>query len=164
MDWQIPLLISALAFFAFLVFRVMPWGGEGKHGAPKEARAALARAEQAKTDAERALALADAASASAKVLGRGGSAAALFLRAMKADPCSVAIVERAASDLSRKRRSLEHLLWRRLAQEPFRRESRDANMAALTALSKLYANSPPKLRLRGAAIDHMLSALRNSAE
>jgi hypothetical protein len=37
-------------------------------------------------------------------------------------------------------------------------------MAALSALAKLYENSPPKLRLRGAAIEHMLSALRNTAE
>jgi hypothetical protein len=164
MDFQIPLLVSALAFFAFLVFRVVPWGGQGERGAPKEARAALARAEEAKSDADRALALADAGEASAKVLGRGGSSAALFLRAMKSDPCSVEIVNRAATALGRKRRSLEHLLWRRLAQEPFRRETRDANMAALSALAKLYENSPPKLRLRGAAIEHMLSALRNTAE
>jgi hypothetical protein len=102
-------------------------------GATAEAvREAHARIEAAKSEQDRAVALCEAAA----LVGPRG-ARGLFLRAMRADPASVAVIEQAAAGLSRRPRALEALLWRRLASTPWN-EAPAASRAALDALHALY--------------------------
>src|SRR5262245_55028797 len=104
MDWQVPLIVSALVFGAFLVWRLRPSFGEGKN-AIERARAlkeAKQRIDTAKDDVARAKALCDAGEACATMVGRAGSAAQYFLRAMRAAPESVDVVQRASKSLAGK--------------------------------------------------------------
>jgi hypothetical protein len=133
-DWSIPLVVAVAAFLAVLVWRVRPliaWG-RGGPGGRAALREAQARIEAAASEPERALALCDAAG----LVGAAG-ARGLYLRAMRADPTSVNVVERAVAGLSRRPRSLESLLWRRLGACAWA-DSKDASRAALDALRALY--------------------------
>jgi hypothetical protein len=148
-DSFVPLVASAGAFLAVLVWRVRPlvaW--RTKKRASREAfLTAQSRVEGARDDRERAAALCDAgdilvsaASPGAPLRGQlhsVGSATALYLRAMRADPSSVAIVDRAVAGLSRRPRALESLLWRRLAIAPWK-NTPEASRTALDALRVLY--------------------------
>ncbi|HEX3344549.1 MAG TPA: hypothetical protein VHS09_08235 [Polyangiaceae bacterium] len=132
-DWSTPLVIATAVFLAFLLWRIRPTFGARGGGAGREAlRQAQARVEAAKTEPERALALCDAAE-----LMRAGEARGMYLRAMRADPASAPIVERAVAGLARRPRALESLLWRYLASRPWT-ESKEATRAALDALRALY--------------------------
>jgi hypothetical protein len=157
-DWSIPLGVATAAFLAALVWRVRPLvGGAARGRAGREAvKAAHARVDAAKTAAERADALCDAAG----LVGTGG-ARGLYLRAMREAPASVAIVERAAASLARRPRALEALLWRRLGATPWA-DSRDATAAALDALVRLY-EGPLRNTVRAKAIANARQALAPDA-
>jgi hypothetical protein len=160
MDWHVPLIVSALVFGAFLVWRLRPSFDEGSN-AIERARAlkeAKLRIDAAKDDAARAKALCDAGEACAVMVGRAGSAATYFLRAMRAAPESVEVVERAAKSLATKPLRLEALLWRRLGTEPWDGPARDAAIAALRELAFVYRRSL-RYKVRGRALAQALAAL-----
>lgn len=156
---QWPLVVSALLFGAMLLWRVRPRFGGPRAGraGESEVREAEARVAAAKTDAERALALAALGELHARQFGRSGQARTTFLQAMKLDPASVDIVERASLALLHRPRTLEHLLWRRLASTPAR-DARAATALALQKLAALYAG-PLRNRMRARALEQMASAM-----
>ena len=132
-DWSVPLVIATAAFLALILWRVRPFLGGRSRGAGREAlREVQTRIEAAKTEAERAMALCDAAE-----LMRAGEAKGMYLRAMRADSTSATVVERAVAGLANRPRTLESLLWRYLGTRPWS-ESKDATRAALDALRVLY--------------------------
>jgi len=160
-DWQIPLLVSAIAFAAFIVFKmarpaISPDGRETA-AALKEAKA---RIDAAKTDHDKAVALADAADACAR-LGRTNGAVKFYLRALHADPKAKDIVERAATSLAKRPRAIERLMWRHLASAPWTGENREAALAALRALAAAYGRRPKQPRAR--ALQHAIAALESGA-
>jgi hypothetical protein len=138
-DTFVPLIASAGAFLALLLWRVRPlatW--RTKKRADREAlREAQTRIDAAPEGPERARALCDAADLAAKRVRGRGSAAALYLRAARSDPKSVEVVRRAVAGLARRPRALESLLWRHLATTPWK-ESRACTATALDALQALY--------------------------
>jgi hypothetical protein len=152
-DWSIPLAIAAVAFLAVVLWRFRPFvelGGEPKAGAiPRELQAKL---DAVKSEAERALLLCDAAAET-----RTAGATALYLRAMRADPASVEVVERAVGGLSHRPRALESVLWRRLGAAPWT-ESKDATRAALDALRVLY-EGPRRNAVRARAMTQARDAM-----
>ena len=157
MDWQVPLLVSTLIFAAFLVFRMRPAvtpRGRATAAALVEARK---RIEAARNDTARAMALADAADACA-ILGRATSAHGYYLRALRSDPGSARIVERAATGLAKRPRSLEHLMWRHLGSHPWEGGTRDASIACLRVLARIYAKKR-RHDVRAQAIEHAIAAL-----
>jgi hypothetical protein len=160
MDWQIPLIVSALVFVAFLMWQMRPAFGDGKKPGERARalREAMDRIAQAKDDEERAKALCDAGDACAAMVGRAGSAAQYYYRAMRAAPANVEIVRRAAKRLEKKPHALESLLWRRLGADPWDASSREASLAALTELAMVYRRSL-RLRIRGKALGHVLAEL-----
>jgi hypothetical protein len=160
MDWQIPLIVSALVFVAFLMWRMRPAMGDdsGPGARARALRDAKERIRTAKDDTARAEALCDAGVACAQMVGRGGSAAQYFLRAMRSDPANVEIVTRAAKALERRPMTLESMLWRRLGTEGWEGAQRDAALAALAELALAYRRSL-RHRVRGAALASALAAL-----
>jgi hypothetical protein len=153
------LVVAAVLFGGFMVWRLRPVFGGTAGGAPARGalRDAKKRVESATTPAERALALCDAGDACAASL-RANSAVAYYLRAMRSDPTSSALVERAARSLARRPHALEALLWRRLGAEPWAGGSRSAAVTALRLLGALY-EGPLRNRARARALDFALSAL-----
>src|SRR5690606_1107070 len=116
-QWEVALVVSAFAFAAFLVWKTRPVvsavvSPDGR-AAAAALRAAQERVASAKDDAARALALSDAADAAAR-LGKGSSAGAFYMRALRADPTSKTVVERAERTLAKRPGALEKLLWRHL--------------------------------------------------
>lgn len=161
MDWQIPLLISAVVFAAFLIFKMRPtWSSDGREAAGllKEAEKRVA---DAKDDTARAQALADAGDACAK-LHRTNAAVNFYAKALKAMP-SKAIVDRASTSLSRRPLAIEKLMWRHLANGPWTGPAREPALAALSALIHVYDRSPSRSP-RARAIEHALSALGQQAK
>jgi hypothetical protein len=157
-EWQIPLLVAAGVFAAFMVYRVRPAFLSRERWASREAlRAARARVEAAKDATSRALALSDAGDAAARA-GSATSANGFYLRAMREDPTSPEIVARAAAALARHPRSLESLLWRRLANEEWTGEGRAAAVAALKHLVALYTDER-RHAVRAKALEHAIAAL-----
>jgi hypothetical protein len=158
-EWSTPLVAATGAFLAVLLWRVrpaLPWGAKRK--ASREAlREARARIEAAKDPALRAQALCDAADITARGR-RYGSAAALYQRALRADPKSADVVSRAIAGLAGRPRALESLLWRSLAAAPWSGESRDAVRTALAALRALN-DGPLKNAVRARVFAHALDAL-----
>jgi hypothetical protein len=153
-DWSIPLVVATSAFLAVLVWRVRPLVAldRVRGGGRELLREAQARVENAQSEAERAVALCDAAA----LLGAGG-AKALLSRAMRADPASAGIVERAAATLAHRPRALESVLWRRLATTPWT-ESPEATRVALDRLRALY-EGPLRNAVRARAMAHARDAL-----
>jgi hypothetical protein len=151
----LPLAIAAGVFFAMVVWRVRPAIGFGRRpGVSKEAlRGHLARAEAAKDEHERALALCDAAD-----LMAAGGARGLYLRALRADPGAVQVVQRAVTGLAKRPRALEHVLWRHLSQSPWV-PAREATVASLDALRILY-EGPLRKSIRAKFFAHARDALR----
>ncbi len=68
---------------------------------------------------------------------RGRGAMAAHLRAVRDEPASVQVVERAVAALSKRPRALEVVLWRHLAAAPWE-SRREAVLASLDALRSLY--------------------------
>jgi hypothetical protein len=158
MDWHLPLVVTAGVFILFLLWRMRPAFGSGKDGAATLLRDAKKRLDAAKTDEERALALADAGDACARSVGRANGAVGYYLRAMRANPASSDLVERAARALARRPHALEGLLWRRLGAEPWTQQRAPAAHAALRELARLYAG-PLHNRVRARALEHALASL-----
>jgi hypothetical protein len=155
-DWQTPLLVSAIAFAAFMVFRFRPVvSGDGRVSAAA-LREAKKNIKAAKDDAARAVALCDAADASAR-LGRTSGAVTFYLRALRAAPGSKEIASRAAEGLARRPAALEKVMWRQLANARFD-SSREAAVIALRALSASYAKRP-RFHPRARALENILEAL-----
>lgn len=156
-SWQIPLIISAVVFAAFLIFKMRPAVTPGARASAAALNEAKKRVEAAKDDGARAIALADAGDASAK-LGRTNSAVGFYLRALRADPKATAIIERAATALARRSAALESLMWRHLAAHPWTGDHREAAIAGLRTLERVYRKKR-RMHVRAQAIAHALSAL-----
>ena len=164
MDWHLPLVISAGVFVVFLLWRMRPsFEGSGDHSARAALKAAKLRVEQAKSDEERALALCDAADACVAGIGGAGSAVGYYLRAMRVNPRSAALVERAAKGLARRPRALESLVWRRLGAERWAGGGEAAARAALRQLQVLYAG-PLRNPQRSRAMEFALEALPRTGQ
>lgn len=156
-DWNLPLIIAAIAFGAFILWQVRPAFSRERAANRVLLKEAQKRIEEAKDDDARARALCDAGDASAKELS-SGRAVAFYLRAMRLNPSSAELVERAAVALSRRPRALESLLWRRLAAEPWRGPSEAAARAALRHLVQLYSG-PLRQAIRAKALENALAAI-----
>jgi hypothetical protein len=127
------LIVATAAFLLVLLYRVRPEIGWARRARASQAlQDARARIASATTDADRARALCDAAS----LLGPS-SAAGMYLRAVRADPASPEVVERAVAGLGHRPRLLESVLWRHLAAAPWP-ATRLATRTTLSALVTLY--------------------------
>ncbi len=157
MEWQIPLVVSAVVFGGFMLWRMRPSMGERGGTVRAALRDANARLEKASTDEDRGRALADAGDVCARAIGRSGSAVNYYLRAMRADPVSIELVTRAAASLGKRPRALEALLWRRLG-EPWGEAAAPAHHAALLALAAVY-DRRAKTRPKARAVEHLLRAM-----
>ena len=157
------LVVVAVLFGGFRVWRLRPSFAGSRTGGPARGalRDAKKRIEGAKNPGERALALCDAGDACAASL-RANSAVAYYMRAMRSDPTSPALVERAVQGLARRPHALEALLWRRLGAEPWAGGSRTAALTALRSLAHLY-ESQLRNRARARALDYALAALGEPA-
>jgi hypothetical protein len=170
-DWSVPLTLSTGAFLAWLVWTVRPaigWRRRRRFSrdALKEVRARI----QAATDpAVKALALCEAADMMAKSIGGAARARGLYLRALRSDPTSPEIVRRAAAGLASRPRTLEALLWRHLASNPWvdstggTDHARAAARASLDALRSLY-EGPLRNATRARALANAHDALRGAPE
>ncbi|HEX7664453.1 MAG TPA: hypothetical protein VF407_08085 [Polyangiaceae bacterium] len=159
MDWQLAIVVAAVVFGLFVFYRFRPLLG-GRAGGPvgvelKEARARLAKAAN---DTEKTEALAACGDACAKQIGLGGAASSYYLRAMRLSPTSEALVERAATGLARRPRTLETLMWRRLGAEPWTSGSADATKAALKQLIAVYTGKR-RSALRARMAERALEAM-----
>ncbi len=162
MDWHLPLVVTAGVFVLFLLYKLRPaWPVGRKNGNLAALRDAKKRIEEAGDDSARAIALADAGDICARSVARTTSAVGYYLRAMRADPTSAALLERAALGLKSRPHALESLLWRRLGAEPWTGDRERAARAALTHLARLY-HGPLRNRVRARAMDHALAALTRS--
>jgi len=160
-DWSIPLASATAAFLALVVWRVrpaLPWG-QGRHTRREALRAASALIEAAPSDHARALALCDAADVVGKSLAGSANATGLYLRAVRADPGSIEVVQRATAGLANRPRALESLLWRHLGVSAWTGASIPAVRASLDALRVLYEG-----RLRNTARARALAHARDSLE
>jgi tetratricopeptide (TPR) repeat protein len=155
MDWQIPLLVSAIAFAAFMIFKMRPALGDDGRANAAALKEAKQRIEAAKEDADKAKALCDAGDACAS-LGRANTAVGFYLRAFRADPRSKELVERAATALARRPRAVEKLMWRHLGNAPWTGDGRPSALAALKALAAVYARRPNHPRAK--ALEHAVEA------
>jgi hypothetical protein len=154
-DWHVPLIIAAAVFGVFMLWKVRPAAFSPGRAARRAAfRDAQKRIEEAKDDDARAAALCDAAARATSA----GRAIGLYVRAMRLKPASADFVERAAVALAHRPRSLESLLWRRLATEPWTGASSGPARAALRHLAALYAG-PLHNQIRAKAIENALAAL-----
>ncbi|MEO6576404.1 MAG: hypothetical protein ABIP89_21305 [Polyangiaceae bacterium] len=158
MDWQIPLVVMAAVFGAFLVFKFRPAFSRPSRPGGATLREAKARIDAATTDDARAAALVDAADICALSLGRGTAAIGYYLRAMRLQPADPGIIERAAVGFVRRPRALEALLWRRLGAEPWTGATKAAAVAALRHLARLYSG-PLRNAVRARALEHAHAAL-----
>jgi hypothetical protein len=138
--WREALAAVAALFLGFLLVKLRPVSRSRVLSA--EVTAARMRARTAATPRLRASALCEAGEISAKQGQRGAAAAGYFMRAMKADPASVEIVERTANALLRQRPGLlEKLLWRRLAAVPWDEAHLPAARSMALGLGRVYGRS-----------------------
>jgi hypothetical protein len=149
---ELPLVVAAAAFGAFMVWKHRPVGllGRSHEGRDERDEAAASRAEamlgarlsDAATPAAKALVLCDAADAAAGQLGKAALVRALYLRALRTDPRSAEIVQRASRTLARRPRTLAALLWRTLAAHPWTPPADSGRVnavaTALAVLTGLY--------------------------
>jgi hypothetical protein len=153
MNWNVPLVVATFVFVVFLLWKLRPASGGASTGSRRAAlRAAKERVDAAKTDEEKALALCDVGDAARGALAAGESAVGYYLRAMRTNPRSAEVVDRAAKGMERRPRALESLLWRRLGTEPWKGDTGPATRAALGELAKLYAG-PLRNPARAKAIE-----------
>jgi hypothetical protein len=156
-DLSIPLAVATGAFLALLLWRLrpaMPWD-PGRKAAREALRAARARIDAATDARARAIALCDAADILSRRVAGAGGAMGLYLRALRADPSSPDLVERAAAGLATRPHSLESLLWRHLGASAWTGESVPAVRASLDGLRTLYEG-----RLHNAARARALTQAR----
>jgi tetratricopeptide (TPR) repeat protein len=157
--FEIPLLVSAIAFAAFMIFRFRPVVSTAGRASAVALREAKQRIKAATDDASRAIALCDAGDACAR-LGRTSSAVRFYLRALRIDPTSKEIATRASEGLVRRPAALEKVMWRQLANARFdeSHESREAGVIALRALVASYSKRP-RFHPRARALENVLEAL-----
>jgi hypothetical protein len=155
-----PLVAAAAAFLVVVLWRFRPAlpFGPGRRASREALRQARQRIEDSATPQARAMALCDAADIMIRGVGGASSATGLYLRAMRTDPQSAAVVSRAVAGLSARPRALESLLWRHLAQAPWTTDSRDATKAVLDALRVLH-EGPLKNAIRARALGNARDAL-----
>jgi hypothetical protein len=157
-EWSLPLVLAAASFLVVLLWRVRPLiPGRRRGTSREELRQAHARIDAATSEPERARALCDAAD-----LMKTASAKALYLRALRADPGSVDVIQRVAAGLARRPRALESLLWRHLSAAPWR-DFPDATSASLDALRTLY-EGPLRNPTRAKAMSHARESLSSPAQ
>lgn len=153
----------AFLFAVYVIVQVRPMATKNGRRATGEIRGAHLRAREAKTDDERAAALAEAGEAAARA-GRWVSAAGSFLRALRAVPDSAAIVHRTAKALAPRPRLLESLLLRRVAASSA--EPADGAEPALVALLEellaLYGRKREKGKAR--LVERLLARERAAAK
>ena len=155
-EWSTPLILATAAFLAVLLWKIRPLVPGPRLGASREAmREASARIEAAPNEKERAIALCDAADLLNPVSAQG-----LYMRAIRADPASVVVIERAVAALAKRPRVLERLLWRYLAGSPWRR-SREVTSVVLEALRLLY-EGPLRNATRAKAMANAREAIADS--
>ncbi|WP_394825999.1 hypothetical protein [Pendulispora albinea] len=157
------LLAATLVFAVYLVFRFRPSvfsrSRRASRGAARTAlRDAKARLHLATTDEARAACLGDAAEASANA-GLANGAVGYYIRAMRLEPHSAALVDRAASSLAEHPRALETLLWRRLGAQAWTGPAAAATHAAIRHLAILYTRPPLRHTVRARTFAHALAAL-----
>lgn len=161
-DWSIPLIVAISAFLAVLLWRVRPAPlsfGRKRRGRRQALFEARARIEAAPDGQARALALCDAADLMAKSIAGMSSASGLYLRAIRTDPRSIAVIERAAVTLAMRPRTLESLLWRHLAVAgPWSGPAREAARASIERLRALY-DGPLRNAVRARALANALESL-----
>jgi hypothetical protein len=132
-EWSLPLVLAAAAFLVVLLWRVRPLiPGRRATTSREDLARAHARIDAATTEVERARALCDAAE-----LMKTASAKALYLRALRADPGSVEVIQRVVAGLTKRPRALESLLWRHLSATPWR-DFPEATRTVLDSLRVLY--------------------------
>ncbi len=159
--WQtLALAVATAAFAAYILYQVRPRVGGKRMPLRTLLKAARARIDAAKDDAERATALCDAGDACAAAIGRSGAALQFYLRALRLKPADADLLKRAIHGLSKKPRALEKLLWRRLGSEPWTGETREVAKLGLAALSQVYANGL-RDRIRSKALAHAREALEH---
>ena len=159
MDWHVSVVVAAVIFGLYVLYKFRPIFGERGGGAGRgDLRAARARLTKATTDAERLEALLAAGDACARTVGLGGGASSYYLRAMRLAPSSEQIVDQASQELARRPRILETLLWRRLGSEPWGGDSTNATRAALRQLIAIYTTTR-RSALRARAMERALAAL-----
>ena len=139
-----------------MVFRFRPVVSSAGRASAIALKEAKQRITKAKDDTARATALCDAADACAG-LGRTRGAVNYYLRALRAEPRSKEIANRAAEGLARRPAALEKVMWRQLANARFG-ESREAGVIALRALAASYAKRP-RFHPRARALENVLEAL-----
>jgi hypothetical protein len=163
-----PLVVAAAAFLMVVLWRVRPallgsrGSGTPRGRAAREAlRDARMRIESTPDPQARALALCDAGDLVARGVGGASSATGFYLRAMRTDPKSADVVNRAVSGLASRPRALESLLWRHLGQAPWAADSRNATRTVLDALRVLY-EGPLKNAVRARALGNARDALASA--
>jgi hypothetical protein len=155
--WQVALLVSAVVFAAFMVFKMRPAITSDGRASAEALETAKRRIEAAKTDGERVAALADAGDACAR-LGRINGAIGFYSRALRLGPTPETVVRRAASALARRPNALELLMWRHLAAHPWVDDHRTSATAALRVLVDVYGRRH-RHQVRQKALEHALLAL-----
>jgi hypothetical protein len=162
MPWQWPILAVSALFVIAILWRVRPVLPLSRKSSRDALLAIKKRVDTATSDVERAAALCEAGELSARS-GRATSAEGYFLRAMRAQPHSAAMVERASAALVRAPRALETLLWHRLGSEPWTAPNRAATAQALTELVRIY-EGPRRKRTQARALEFARDALTEMAE
>lgn len=161
---QVAILAAVGFFFAFLFFQFRPSARRARREVGLAIRDARARAHKAATPEERSEALSDAAEAAAKAK-RWVAAAGYFLRAMRGNPASAAIVARAGATLARRPQLSERTFWRRLAALPDDDAHREAYLETVRQLASLYESRlPDKGRARVLRRLADLEAMRATVE
>ena len=142
---QSTLLLLALALFAlYLVWRFLQVRSAGRRRTGPEIAAVRARAKEARTAAsgsERSALLVDAGNLAREKLGHADMAVAYYLRALRADPTSLAAIEALRGTLAHpgRFRRLERIYWRLLSRIPPTGPTRAAWVEVWRALADLYA-------------------------
>ena len=158
LSWQnVALVVSALAFGAFTLYRVRPVIDGKRQSLRVVLKDVRSRIDGAKDDAERALALCDAGDACAAAVGRGGAAMQFYLRAMRQQPSSLPVAERAIAGLAKRPRAAEKVLLRRLGRTAWTEEHRPVVRACLRELGRLYSG-PLRDKVRAAVYEQALDA------
>ncbi len=160
-----PLVVAAAAFLLVLLWRVRPAFPLGFGPRRRASREALREVEKIEASADpqaRARALCDAADLMASGVGGASSATGLYLRAMRTDPRSAEVVDRAVAGMQARPRALESLLWRHLGQAPWTSDSHEATRRALDSLRVLY-EGPLRNAVRARALANARDALPRSS-
>ena len=134
------LIIGAVVFFVFLVWKTRPAGRVVPSAADKQAlRKALERARAASASRDKAQALCDAAKAAAALFPDSERPKTYLLRALRVDPTwSEPLIIARKLLWKRDPASLERFLWRVLGRTPWDEEHRPVVREALTFLVALY--------------------------